>query len=1108
MMKTNKKLKLAASALVVASWLVVGIVQADDTDIYGGAPGAAAAPNLMILADNSANWSANNQQWHAKGVYTKCKAKQGQTLATCQAMVKMFFPAIVLDSNSGIADAYLLSLGVNDFKITQGQMELLAIINTVKNSVCSGNTDALKVNLGLSFLADSGGVTVIQAIRPMTGDVSEGNCKTFIDRMGDALTFMQDNAWKTNSNNVRYGEAYLDIFKYFGGNSNIDGTHTALSDPGTTKMGSLRYSSPSSIEDNAAFTDSGKLTFQNPLSEASSCASNYIMMVSNGGTKADTPDFRFPAGSVFADDMPPVITGNSPNRIHSGALPNTQERFGDEWAYFLANTDVSDVTGRQVVKTFTVDVFNTSQDTEQTKLLKSMAKWGGVGPSGYYLVHGDPMAMMDAFKNILIRVAAVDSVFTAASLPVSTTTQGSFINQIFVGMFRPQVSQRWWGNLKQYQLGFNAAKDVLVVDADGASAVDSNSGFFGPTARSFWTGPSSFFMQAPSGTPRSASDLPDGAVVEKGGAAQRLRVKNQALSDSAARKVLTVPVATASGALSDLAGGAIGGSTTLSASAVQWIKGSKSDKTDVYVGYDSAATPPEVDVRPSIHGDVLHSRPVAVNFGKVDNAGAPSTVDNVVVFYGTNDGLLHAIDGRQGSSTGGNEYWSFLPIESYETADKNYRNEKIIAPQVNDATGAINTLDSEYAFKKYGVDGGIGVFASYASGVVSKAMIYPTMRRGGSAVYAFDVSGTRSGTNPTLSWVKRPASTGFSLLGQTWSTPKAVVLPKATYSSTKNVVVMFGGGYNPQEDDPSITTVDHTGKAFYIVDAFNGTLRKAFGEDVITGAVASDVTVVDSDFNGTLDRIYFADVQGGVYRVDMLDPTSGATDLFANWTIKKIAQFTGRKIFHAPDVVVSQDFIAVMVGTGDREKPLVASTSEKFYLIKDNKKGGTEKSLITQTELSQIASVANNGTITAITPVSMSADGCYFTLATNGEKVVNTPLSIAGVTYFGTNKPATSTSNSCNASLGEARAYQVPLFCGVPKSSEIISGGYPPSPVGGLVNIKNDQDVDELVPFVIGSGISTNPKGSAFEALRPKPIIPASRKKDFWRVLPAGTGNR
>ena len=60
-------------------------------------------------------------------------------------------------------------------------------------------------------------------------------------------------------------------------------------------------------------------------------------------------------------------------------------------------------------------------------------------------------------------------------------------------------------------------------------------------------------------------------------------------------------------------------------------------------------------IRPSVHGDVLHSRPVALNYG-----GSPP---RVVVYYGSNDGLLRAVEGKQTGTGAGNELWAFVAPE-------------------------------------------------------------------------------------------------------------------------------------------------------------------------------------------------------------------------------------------------------------------------------------------------------------------------------------------------------------------------------------------------------------------------------------------------------------
>ena len=57
-----------------------------------------------------------------------------------------------------------------------------------------------------------------------------------------------------------------------------------------------------------------------------------------------------------------------------------------------------------------------------------------------------------------------------------------------------------------------------------------------------------------------------------------------------------------------------------------------------------------------MHGDVLHSRPAVVDYG-----GSIGTV----VFYGANDGMLHAVDGNRTGATPGQELWAFVPSEVF-----------------------------------------------------------------------------------------------------------------------------------------------------------------------------------------------------------------------------------------------------------------------------------------------------------------------------------------------------------------------------------------------------------------------------------------------------------
>ena len=70
----------------------------------------------------------------------------------------------------------------------------------------------------------------------------------------------------------------------------------------------------------------------------------------------------------------------------------------------------------------------------------------------------------------------------------------------------------------------------------------------------------------------------------------------------------------------------------------------------------------------------------------------------------------------------------------------------------------------------------------------------------------------------------------------------------------------------------------------------------------------------------------------------------------SEWHITKLAALndgTGgtdgtRKVFFAPDVVLTRNYSAILFGTGDREKPLTGTTNNRFFLFKDTRVGKGE----------------------------------------------------------------------------------------------------------------------------------------------------------------------
>jgi len=231
------------------------------------------------------------------------------------------------------------------------------------------------------------------------------------------------------------------------------------------------------------------------------------------------------------------------------------------------------------------------------------------------------------------------------------------------------------------------------------------------------------------------------------------------------------------------------------------------------------------------------------------------------------------------------------------------------------------------------------------------------------------------------------------------------------------------------------------------------------------------------------------DLDGNVWRLDI--PNSDV----ANWKLFKFAALgTGYKFMYAPDLVKAGNRDFVLIGSGDREKPLLATSQDRFFGIADfvNGVGAAADGAITTTVLGDLTALTgDSGLSTSCT----TCKGWYRDL-TVGEKVVNSPLTVAGVTYFSTNRPTPSPPASCETNLGEAKAYGLSFLTGgKPASRDSIStvltgGGLAPSPVGGVVEI----EPGKLVTFVIGSGKD----GSRLEPERPPLNVPTTRSKIYW----------
>ena len=817
---------------------------------------------------------------------------------------------------------------------------------------------------------------------------------TNLNALKTVINGLDENNDKGNGSNnaLAMHEAYL----YFNGSNAYAGVK-AKTDPTDTFTTSPAYKSP-------------KITGTN-------CAKNVIIFMSNGSPSSGE--------NTTAQNLLTALGGKLPNDPIKLRPSGNQSSWADEYARFMNGKGIS---------TYTVDInpLTNNPGLANTALLKSMAN---VGNGSYFAVKSGT-ELQAALRSIINSVVALNTVFAATTLPVSVNVRGTYLNEVYMAVFRPDnvANPRWFGNLKLYQLGLQTAtNNLFLADASGAPALETTTGFIKSDKSSFWTTASTFWDFAPRGTPTPTdSDLPDGEVVEKGAAAQVQRSN----WTNAGRKLYTCTGACTNNSLlsatpfsstntaitaASLSSTAPGLTRTVASSEVNtlinWVRGQ-----DVNTERD----PNGLEVRPSLHGDVLHSRPAVISYAR------DGTDNDIVVFYGANDGVFRAITGGKANTNGGKEMWGFIPSEMFSKLVRLYDN----APEIVTGNSGTN--------KTYFLDGNVTFYAKDAnndgrlrSADNDKVYVYATARRGGRLIYAFDASDP---DNPRLLWKVSNASSGMSELGQTWSEAKVA---NVLIGSTSTPVLIFGAGYDgPADDDPNGATARSMGRGVYVLNALTGAVIWSAGPSGMTKTVSgmtssipAELAVVDRDLDGYADRVYAVDTGGNVWRLDIGDTST------SNWRVNKLASLGGtganaRKFLAGVDVVYSSDgngaYDAVLIGSGDREKPLETSVTNRFYMLKDRDiapvTSDTAITTITEGNLYNTTSdLIQTGTTTQIAnekAALLAARGWYITLST-GEKLSGGASTIGGSTFFGTTQPQTASIGTCTANLGVARSYAV-----------------------------------------------------------------------------------
>lgn len=507
-------------------------------------------------------------------------------------------------------------------------------------------------------------------------------------------------------------------------------------------------------------------------------------------------------------------------------------------------------------------------------------------------------------------------------------------------------------------------------------------------------------------------------------------------------------------------------------------------------------------------GAVMHSYPLLVtNKGKLEYNKTTKVMESTsredYVLFGTTQGLLHVVDAETGV-----EKFAFVPNEMVENQKDAFRLSSV-------TNGGLQKL-------YYGIDGSWSLYTQYvvdSSGnlVVGKGrtdsqqgmqMAYGGLRMGGRSYYALDLSNINSPElkfhiDPTTQKVySGSSSTTFNQLqymGQSWSKP---AIGWVNWGGTRKRVMFVGGGYDAGGDDGDAHTNGmkglysgyenanynpsrSKGAGIYMFDADNGDLlwwasdyaTATSPTDVNTGvistksadlkySVVSEIRTVDRDGDDLIDHLYFGDLGGQLFRID-LDNKQNIKGAVPKAPVKIFTMHTdvaSPRFYDMPGFSLYNQngttFAVISQGSGNRSAPLTSYTSsntsdeyDAIYNIYDkdvarrdlfNRKTDLNTQNLEKTNLGEITDLNRFENTTLVAPFSEKGGWYYdFKTCTAGvdgkltncnnynkqsEKVFGTPLAMNYKLYvstFDSSKPGIS--GECGAGVkGES---MLTAFC-------------------------------------------------------------------------------
>jgi len=415
-------------------------------------------------------------------------------------------------------------------------------------------------------------------------------------------------------------------------------------------------------------------------------------------------------------------------------------------------------------------------------------------------------------------------------------------------------------------------------------------------------------------------------------------------------------------------------------------------------------------------GAVMHSSPLLLsNEGKMTYNASTKQLESSgredYVLFGSTQGLLHVVKADDYTSTngGGKEIFAFVPNEMVENQSKAF----LTPDQTTGGTANLFygidapwTAYTEYVPKADGtLTVGRGKTTTGTTTLKGKQFVYGGLRMGGRSYYSLDLTNMSS---PSLKFHINPdaaaSGTPLSYMGESWSKPK---IAWVNWQGSRKMVMFVGGGYdaggttgkanNGGYESDTYDQANGIGAGVYMfsadgTDAGNLLWWASNNASATTAAttnsgvialkdanmkysVVSEIKTADRNNDGLVDHLYFGDLGGQVFRIDLNNnaSTSGAFATRSTRIMNMHASGgTSPRFYAAPSFAIFEDsasgnlFAAISIGSGNLSHPLAGYDSgrnqDALYTVYD--KDVTRSDLYTTSSLnSQDAAVGASGSL-------------------------------------------------------------------------------------------------------------------------------------------------